>query len=76
MIKIVQWNCRGLASKLSELSNWINDIDIVCLQETWLNKRNSAIFIDFITFRDDRKENTGGDVVILCRKSLDPTSSL
>lgn len=36
-LNILQWNCRSLNSKISDLCNLLNfkNIDVVCLSETW-----------------------------------------
>lgn len=59
--------------KLSELSNFILNRDIVCLQETWLKAKDITAFGGYHVFRNDRELVTGGGVAIICRSTLDPS---
>ena len=54
-----------------------NDIDVVCLQETWLRKCDKAVIeeiksynYEVITERKPRKCDIGGGVAILYKKNL------
>lgn len=73
MTNILQWNCRGVLGKLSELSNFILDQDIICLQETWLKTKDATAFGGFHVFRKDRLLGAGGGVAVICRSTLDPS---
>lgn len=73
MASIIQWNCRGVIGKLSELSNFILNQDIICLQETWLKSKDVTAFGGFDVFRTDRELGTGGGAAIICRSALDPS---
>ena len=47
-IHILQWNCRSICNKIlnlqSYLSTFANLPDILCLQETYLNKQTNKQF--------------------------------
>ena len=54
-----------------------NDVDILCLQETWIRKCDSAIIeeiknynLDVITERKPRRSDIGGGVAIIYKKEL------
>ena len=65
-------NCRALRKKTSQLKSLIeeNKIDIVALQETWLNKGDSAIYSEIKEFgfkiaKLERKQKSGGGLAVL-----------
>ena len=90
-MKIVSYNCRGLPSSAQKLhhrpsvANILNnpDVDIVCLQETWLSKQDlnclNTLHVDFhgvgaatVDYRDGlRRGHNPGGVAIMWRKCLD-----
>jgi len=70
---IIQWNCRGLSSKLQEFSNLILKFDVDCIQETWLNDSHIIRFKNYACFRSDRNPPLlGRGTLIVCRNYLDP----
>jgi len=72
MIKLLQWNCRGLWGKLREFSNVILNYDVSCIQETWLNDTQKVYFKNYQCFRNDRNPPClGGGTLIVC-DNLDP----
>lgn len=73
-LNLLQWNCRSLSSKYVEFSNIANDYEIICVQETWLDHRDTISLRNFVIFRNDRdRGNLGGGTAVLCKESLDPT---
>lgn len=38
--KILFWNVQGLRAKIAEISNYINNFQIICLTETWIESKN------------------------------------
>lgn len=73
MAKIISWNCRGILGKLAEISNFILNFDIICLQETWLKNKDVTEFGGYEVLRGDRLVDVGGGTAIICRSSLDPS---
>ena len=70
----MSYNCRSVRNKVHEIMDMIkeNDADIICLQETWLRKCDSAIIeeikeynYNIITERKSRKVDIGGGVAII-----------
>ena len=66
-------NCRSVRNKIQDLLSLIEeyDLDIVCLQETWLGKGDKAILaeikehgLDIISI-SRTQQNTGGGVAII-----------
>ena len=69
-------NIDGLVSKLNELKDYMLEekTQIVCLTETKLNSviKNEALNIsDYNIWRKDRKQKSGGGVMILTKKRFD-----
>lgn len=62
-----------MLGKFSEISNFILNYDIICLQETWLKSRDVTEFGGFEVLRGDRLVEMGGGTAIICRSSLDPS---
>ena len=85
-LKIGHVNARSLIPKLDQILKTVldNDLDILCLTETWLTETVSdriLVFPGYKLLRRDRplsdrlrsrtaKTNRGGGVAILCRESL------
>jgi len=42
-LKIVSWNARGIKRQLGMVYEFLNEYDIICLQETWLRAYESNI---------------------------------
>ena len=75
----MSFNCHSVRNKVHEVMELIssNEIDIICLQETWLRKCDTSIIeeikeynFEIITERKPRKCDIGGGVAILYRKNL------
>lgn len=73
MTKVISWNCRGMMGKLAEISNFILNYNVICLQKTWLKNKDVIEFGGFEVLRGDRLVDVGGGVAIICRSSLDPS---
>ena len=72
-LRILQWNADGLSNKILELRQRAvdDDIDIILIQETHLEKRHSTPSIpDYSAFRTDRKNKEGGGIISYIKKSL------
>ena len=62
-------NVRSLVSKVDELATvaLVNDVDMICITETWLSSSipDSLISLpNFVLFRNDRTFSSGGGVCI------------
>ena len=75
----MSFNCRSVRKKVHAVMELIssNEIDIICLQETWLRKCDTSIIekmreynFEIITERKPRKCDKGGGVAILYRKKF------
>jgi len=65
MCTIIQWNANGIVAHLSELKHFLSQQaalpDIICIQESLLNKNNTKFRIDgYHTERADRDGRGGG----------------
>lgn len=71
-LKILQWNCRSVLSKVSVLSKYIYDFDICLLSETWLIPKNKLYFKNYDIIRVDRSNNNkkGGGVAIIIKNKF------
>ena len=72
-LKILFWNCQGIRPKRKELELYIkeNEIDIVALNETFLNKKLTFKIPGYDTFRNDRSTGQKGGVVFLITHGLE-----
>ena len=73
-IRVLNINCQGLRTKISEFKSLLlyTKPDIVCGNESWLAKdiKSSELFPDeYQVFRKDRIDGGGGGVFILVKKS-------
>lgn len=70
-LKCCLWNCWSVAPKKEELLNWshINEVNVLLLTETWLNKTHHFNLRGFTTFRMDRDDAKGG-VMIAVREDI------
>ena len=72
-LKILQWNCNGIKTKLQELISFINQhqIKVIALQETKLNSNSTSPEIpNFTLVRKDRTKDRGGGIAIFVHKSI------
>lgn len=73
--KIVQWNCRSITNKKTDLIYLLNKYDpFACaLSETWLKSESTLKISGYACLREDRPDGYSG-VAILIKNSL-PFSS-
>lgn len=74
LLKIVQWNCRSIINKKSDLLFLLNKYNpiTVALQETWLKPEFFFKISGFSTLREDRSDGYGG-VALLINNSFNFT---
>lgn len=70
-VKIIQWNCRSISNKRSDLAYIVNKLQpfIICLSETWLKPDYPFRISGFSCVRKDRSDGYGG-VAILIKNSF------
>ena len=63
----MQWNAEGIYKKKVELTNFLQDnkIDVLCAQETHLNKEKQFFMRGYETFCLDR-EHKGRLITLVC----------
>ena len=71
-LNILFWNCQGIRSKRKELELYLkeNEIDIVALNETFLNKKLNFKIPDYDTIQNDRSTGIRGGVAFLVKHGL------
>ena len=72
-LKIMQWNCNGIKSKLPELTDFIyqHQIKVAVIQETKLSDKSTSPDIpNFTLVRKDRASDSGGGLAIFIHKSI------
>ena len=71
-LNIVFWNCQGIRSKRKELELYLkeNTIDIISLNETFLNKKHNFKIPGYDTIRNDRSIGLRGGVTFLVKYGL------
>ena len=71
-MKIVFWNCQGLRLKRKELQNYLlgNQIDILALNETFLEQKFKFHLPGYDIYKNDRLVGTKGGVAILVKKGI------
>ena len=71
-LNITFWNCQGIRSKRKELELHLNEntIDIIALNETFLNKKVNFKIQCYDTIRNDRSTGLRGRVVFLVKHGL------
>ena len=67
------WNPRSVRDKKEEISEMIQDIDILVCVESWLKEYDNFQFSGFNTLRKDRQYTTGEGIVFLIRISYNYT---
>lgn len=75
-LRLASWNCNSIHRKQHELHNFItnNDIDIMCLQETWLKPNNRLNFPHYTIHRHDRVNRRSGGVAILVKSAINQSA--
>ena len=71
-LNILFWNCQGIRPKRKELELYIkeNEIDIIALNETFLNKKLTFKIPGYDTIRNDRSTGQKGGVAFLVKHGL------
>ena len=71
-LNILFWNCQGIRSKRKELELYIkeNEIDIIALNETFLNKKLNFHISGYDTIRNDRSTGQREGVAFLVKHGL------
>ena len=71
-LNITFWNCQGVRSKRKELELYLNEnsIDIIALNETFLNKKVNFKLQGYDTIRNDRSTGKKGGVAFLVKHGL------
>ena len=63
-LMLMQWNCRGIYRKISELKNWLENMatkpDVIALQETHLISKYTPRIRGYVLLRKDRDIHGGG----------------
>jgi exonuclease III len=78
-LKIMSWNSQSIRLKIPELSFFadINKVDIILIQETWLNEASYIKLPGYTCYRSDRVSltiNCHGGVAIFIKKSITHTN--
>ena len=71
-LNILFWNCQGIRSKRKELELYLreNVIDIIALNETFLNKKLTFRITGYDTIRNDRSTGQRKGVAFLVKHGL------
>ena len=71
-LTITFWNCQGIRSKRKELELYLKEtsIDIIALNETFLNKKVNFKIQGYDTIRNDRSTGQKGGVAFLAKHGL------
>ena len=71
-LNILFWNCQGIRPKRKELELYLkeNSIDIIALNEMFLNKTYSFKIPGYDTIRNDRSTGRRGGVAFLVKHGL------
>jgi exonuclease III len=66
-ISIIQHNINGLIAHIREFKHFLlqKQVDIVCLQETFLKPTKTANFPGYTTIRKDRIDRKGGLLILV-----------
>ena len=72
VLNILFWNCQGIRPKRKELELYLkeNVIDIIALNETFLNKKLNFCISGYDTIRNDRSTAQKGGVGFLVKHGL------
>ena len=71
-LNILFWNCQGIRPKRKELELYLkeNVIDIIALNETFLNKKLNFCISGYDTIQNDRSTGRKGGVAFLVKHGL------
>lgn len=79
MVRIIQWNCRGLLRNIDDIHELLekSQPSIICLQETHLSSVHNNPFRKYNLYRKDRRSSlvSSGGVAIVIPQSI-PTKEL
>ena len=69
---ILFWNCQGIRPKRKELELYLkeNVIDLIALNETFLNKKHNFKITGYDTARNDHSTGQGGGVAFFVKHGL------
>ena len=74
MCTIIQWNAHSIVAHISELKFFLSRQhilpDIICIQESWLNKKNSKFRVAGYHIERADRDGRGGGLVTLIRDGL------
>ncbi len=74
-INITQWNAHSLPAHQAELERYLEEQtpspQVICVQETWLNKNKSFALKGYDVERRDRQNRQGGGVAIFICQELE-----
>jgi len=75
MSTLLQWNARSIVSNLSELQRFLSQQallpDVICIQESWLNKMVTNFKVDgYHIERVDRDPGLGGGLATFIRAGI------
>lgn len=64
---ILQWNCRSLTSKKSDVTYLINKYNpaVLAFQETWLKPGFQFRLSSYVCLREDRNDGYGGVALLI-----------
>ena len=70
-LNITFWNCQGIRPKRKKLELYLNEnsIDIIALNETFLNKKVNFKIQGYDTIRNDRSTGQKGGVAFLVKQA-------
>ena len=70
--KILFWNCQGIRPKCKELELYLkkNVIDVISLNEKFLNKKHNFKIPGYDSIRKDLSTGQGGGVAFLVKNGL------
>ena len=71
-LNILFWNCQGIRPKRKELELYLkeNEIDIVALNETFLNEKLNFQIVGYDTIRNDHSTGQKGGVAFSIKHGL------
>ena len=76
-INIISFNCRSIRNKTQSVLSYFdeNKIDLICLQETWLNEGDGNVLVeikeyDYDIINKTRNNKKGGGLLILSKPHL------
>ena len=70
--RFAKWNAHSVLNKRQEIVAMfsLHDLDMLCVNETWLTPHFVFEFFSYLTFRCDRRLGRGGGALILIRSEL------